>query len=860
MRRLTAVCAGLATTLVAGLLVATPVAAAPDRSGPVIGELYVNGGSANAPFTHKFAEIHNPTDEPIDLAGWSLQYRSATGTGAFSTYALSGTVPAGGDFLVQGGSNAANGVPLTGVDLVVGGFNPAATGGIVALVDGTAALPAAVRGDVVAAGTGPVDLVGYGNASTFETTASAAPTATSDARSLVRAGAADTDVNTADFSLTSTVTPCGTAGCEPEEPEEPVDPVAATIAEVQGTGATSPLVGQTVTTEGVVTAAFPTGGLDGVYLQTAGTGGPHDAAAAASHGVFVYSRALAAEVTVGQSVQVTGAVSEYFGLTQISPAAGAWTIHGDAAEVAPTAVTFPITESQRESLEGMLVQLDGAWTVTDNYAAHSFGEIGLAAGPEPLRQPTDVVAPGSPEYTALVADNAARSVTLDDGSSANYTAGAKDVPQPWLTADNEIRIGAPATVSEPLVLDYRFDTWRVQPTAALTADSPKPVTFGDTREASPDDVGGAVQIASFNVLNYFPTTGEDFVATGGRCTYYNDRAGEPVTVNSCTPDGPRGAADADDLKRQQAKIVTAINALDADVVGLEEIENSSAFGLDRDAALDELVAALNDATGEATWAAVPSPASVPTTGEDVIRTAFIHRTGVVEAVGESAILDAPAFVNARAPLAQAFRPTGGGEDSTFLVVANHFKSKGSGSGADADTGDGQGASNHSRVLQANALVQFAADQQAAAGTDQVFLIGDFNSYTQEDPLRVLADAGYVDVGTSFDAGETYAFDGQVGSLDHVFASPGAFERVTGADTWDINADESVAREYSRYNQNATLLYDDSPYRASDHDPTVVGYDPLGATTPELPPTFDDFVAWLWYVLLVYLALFGPPTP
>lgn len=850
----------VAATLVASLLVAPVAVAAPDGSAPVIGELYVNGGSANAPYTHKFAEIHNPTDEAIDLSGWSLQYRSATGANAFSTYALSGSVPAGGDFLVQGGSNAANGVPLTGVDLVLGGFNPAATGGIVALVRGTTALPATVRGDVVASGTGPVDLVGYGNASTFETAASAAPTATSDARSLVRTGAVDTDVNASDFSLTSTVTPCGTTGCEPEEPEEPVDPVAATIAEVQGTGATSPLVGQTVTTEGVVTAAFPTGGLDGVYLQTAGTGGADDPSATASHGVFVYSTTLAEQVAVGQAVEVTGVVSEYFGLTQITPAVGAWRTVEGAAAVQPTTVAFPIGETRREALEGMLVQLDGDWTVTDNYATHSFGEIGLASGTEPLLQPTDVVAPGSPEYTALVAENATRSLTLDDGSSANYTAGAKDVPQPWLTADNEIRIGAPVQVTEPLVLDYRFDTWRVQPTSALTADSPKPAEFGSTRDAAPADVGGAVKLASFNVLNYFPTTGEDFEASGGRCTYYGDRTGEPVTVNSCTPNGPRGAADEEDLLRQQAKIVNAISTLDADVVGLEEIENSASFGQDRDAALDQLVAALNEATGEETWAAVPSPTTAPTTGEDVIRTAFIHRVGVVDAVGESTILDAPAFANARAPLSQAFRPTGGGEDSTFLVIANHFKSKGSGSGADADTGDGQGASNYSRVLQATALVQFAADQQAAAGTDQAFLIGDFNSYTEEAPLQVLADAGYVNVGASFDVTPTYAFDGQVGSLDHVFASPGAFDRVTGADTWDINADEAVAREYSRFNQNATQLYEDSVYRASDHDPTVVGYDPRGATSPQLPPTIGDVVAWIWYVFLFFLALAGLPAP
>ncbi len=104
-----------------------------------------------------------------------------------------------------------------------------------------------------------------------------------------------------------------------------------------------------------------------------------------------------------------------------------------------------------------------------------------------------------------------------------------------------------------------------------------------------------------NVLNYFPTTGADFVASGGKCTWYNDRAGNHVTVNTCTgPDGelgPRGAAEDEDLARQQAKIVSAINGLGADVVSLEEIENSAKFGEDRDAAVGTLVDALNAQAG-----------------------------------------------------------------------------------------------------------------------------------------------------------------------------------------------------------------------------------------------------------------------
>ncbi len=847
----------LGLTLAGGLLVAPAAHATPAGDGPVIAEAYVNGGSANAPFTNKFIELHNPTSADIDLSGWSIQYRSAGGTSTFQKFDLSGTIPAGGDFLIQGGSNGSNGVALTAsaVDLVTG-INPSGTTGTIALVKGTAQLTGTTIGSTLTTPDwqtdgGVVDLLGYGTSNTFETTRATGPSANNDPRSMVRTDAADSDVNSSDFTLATDVTPCGSTGCQEEE-EPPGEATEATIAEIQGTGDASPFVDQNVTTQGVVTAAFPTGGLDGVYLQTSGTGGAYDPDAAASHGIFVYSQALAADVEVGDLLQVTGIVSEYYGLTQITPAAGGWQQLEGPAEVAPTTVAFPLPVEKREALEGMLVQLDGDFTVTNNYDTHTYGEIGLAAGTEPLLQPTEVTLPGSAEYTALVAENAAKAVTLDDGSSQNFSSGANAVPQTWLTGSNEVRVGAAVELTEPLVLDYRFDAWRVQPTAPLTAAGPKPAVIEQglrAAEEKPADVGGDVQIASFNVLNYFSTTGQDWVASGaGTCTYYTDRTGAPVNNNRCDPNGPRGAANAENLQRQQVKIVTAINTLGADIVGLAEIENSSAFGQDRNAALDTLVAALNDAAREGgasgdTWAAVDAPAVVPSVGTtDVITSAFIYRLAAVETVGDSSFLDDAAFVNARAPLAQAFRPVGGDETSTFLVIANHFKSKGSGSGADADQGDGQGASNASRVKQATALVGFADDLEAELGTDQTFLIGDFNSYSKEDPVRVLEEGGFVNVGTALDAGYTYLFGGRVGSLDHVFASTEAFDRVTGADTWDINADEPVGNEYSRYNTNATLLYDESVFRASDHDPTLVGYDPVGPETPQPPAPFTDVAA------------------
>ena len=728
---------------------------------------------------------------------------------------LTGSIAAGGNYLIQGSANsAAAGEPLPTPD-VAGNFNSSGSSGTVALVNGTS--PITLPTGSVTANPQVIDLVGYGTSNTFETAAASGQTS---ALSLNRADAADTDNNAADFAAAAP-TPCSSTACD--EPDEPGDPVDATIEEIQGPGPKSPLAGQVVTTSGVVTAAYPTGGFNGVYLQTAGSGG---AAGASSSGLFVYDAAIAVAAQVGDAFTVTGKVSEFNGLTEVT--ADSFEVVTEPQQaVKPVPVAFPLNEGAREALEGMLISPEGTYTITNNYSTNQYAEIGLAAGTSPLRQPTNEVRPGTPDYDQLVASNAGKLITLDDGASTNFFGAANQgTPLPWLTPDNEVRAGATTTFTGPGILDFRFG-WKVQPLGQLTADNAEErqvvADFTNTRDKAPEDVGGDIRLASFNVLNYFTTLGEDYAAeTGATCSYYKDRAGANISVKDCGANGPRGAANAASLERQQAKIVTAINALDADVVSLEEIENSSHYGDNRDEALANLVDALNAKAGKRTWDYVRSPAAVPAS-EDVIRTAFIFRPKNVKPVGPSSILlDDPAFGNARQPLAQAFQPKRGGPKGTFVAVANHFKSKGSGSGQDADQGDGQGASNHSRVLQAKALVDFADAQKAKARTKLVFLLGDFNSYAKEDPLVVLDDAGYVNIGQTRTDKETYQYDGMIGSLDHVFASPAAAAKVTGADVWNINAYESVAREYSRFNYNVTDFYNTSAYRSSDHDPIVVG--------------------------------------
>ncbi|WP_269938988.1 ExeM/NucH family extracellular endonuclease [Arthrobacter sp. HY1533] len=788
----------------------------------VINEAYLNGGSAGAAYKNKFVELYNPTAADISLNGWSVQYRSPGGTSApGNVAALTGTIKAGGYFLVNGGSNGANGLDLPTPDFTGATINPGAAGGTIILSSQATALPALPVGSQIGA-AGVVDLLGYGTSNTFE---GAAATTASTTLSLNRTAFADTDSNTADFSKLAP-SPTGTGGGG-TTPEPPADAGSKTIAEIQGEGAKSPIEGSTVTTKGKVTAAYPTGGFNGYFIQTPGTGGDVDMAThKASDGVFVYSPGTVASVKIGDYVQVSGLVKEFGGatdtttITEIDVAAGGMTQLAEAApEVKAAVVGVPATTAGRESLEGMLVAPQGEFTITDNFTLNNFGELGLAAGKKMLVQPTAVGQIGSAAYTAQIAENAANGIRLDDGASTNFlNAAGQSTPLPWLSATTPMRLGSTSEFMAPVIFDNRNNAYKFQPLQALTPDNAatvQPIAFGNNRVAAPAAVGGDLKVASFNVQNYFTQTGD----MNASCQFYNDRAGNPIAVR--TGCEQRGAANAENLKRQQDKIVAGINTSGADVLSLEEIENSAKFNKDRDAALATLVAALN-VGAPGTWDYVRSPAVRPAVAiEDVIRTAFIYKKAVAKPVGDSVILDDPAFTGiARQPLAQAFTLAGDAGAAKVLLIANHFKSKGS-AATPGDTDQGQGNSNLARTAQAKALLKFSTEQQAAQGTDKVMLMGDFNAYTFEDPMIAIADAGYVDQGAKTGK-HSYAFGGMVGALDHVVATPALDALVTGADVWNINSAESIAMGYSRYNYNVTNFYDASPFSASDHDPVVVG--------------------------------------
>lgn len=823
-------------------LVATPLSvlattgtahAAPDGSGLVISEVYGGGGNSGATFTHDFIELHNPTDQAVSVDGMSVQWRSATSPAkATGVTPLSGEVPAGGHYLVQQAKGNAGTQSLPVADatgnIAMGGSN-----GTALLVEGSEAVDPGTGAIAYPNDLGIIDLVGV-DSNVFET---AAAPAMSNPRSVARnATGADSDDNSDDFGA-GAPTPTNAAGeTAGEEPEEPGDPTDATIPEIQGEGAASPLVGEQVTTSGVVTAAYPEGGLYGFYVQVPGSGAADLdlSAQTTSQAVFVRQTQDAGDVTVqpGDHVQVSGKVTEYAGVTQVEvTSADAIAQVDEPADPVTATSTWPTTPAERELLEGMLYRPTGDFTVTETFATSNFGEVGLARGDKPLLQWTDVAVPGTPESDEVEADNARRGIVLDDGSSVGF-ADKTNLTPAYISNQEPVRVGAKATFDEDVIFTEGGapdnPTYRFQPLAPVVGpeNATSPATFENTRTEAPDEAlvnangQSDLKVASFNVLNYFTTLGDQTAS----CKPYD---GEPNNVR--TGCAQRGAWDAEDLERQQAKIVNAINALDADVVGLMEIENSAKLGEEPDEATQSLVAALNEAAGEGTWAVNPSSSDLaPIEQQDVITNAIIYKVGSVERVGEAQALGdqsgpGEAFNNAREPIGQAFRSSDGGDP--FLFVVNHFKSKGAtgAEGDDKDSGDGQGAYNAARVKQAQALRDWLPGVQSELDVDAVLVGGDFNAYGMEDPMQVFYDAGYADVERRFALDkQSYGFSGLSGSLDHILVNEGAAARATGADIWNVNAGESVALEYSRWNYWATDFHDDGPYRSSDHDPVVVG--------------------------------------
>ncbi|WP_198731893.1 ExeM/NucH family extracellular endonuclease [Paracoccus tegillarcae] len=648
----------------------------------------------------------------------------------------------------------------------------------------------------------------------------------------------------------------------------------ALISVIQGSTDASTMIGQRVE----VTAVVVHIAANGFYIQEEDADADGDALT--SEGIFVYTGGGTA-VALGDLVQLDGTVTEFNGLTELTDVSEIVTISSD--NELPTAAVVELSPEgfNFESVEGMRVSVVGGTsnplTVIENFNLDRFGEIVISAGSQ--YQPTQLfdAQTEADQVAQLAQENANNRLIIEDGVSAqnpdsfeflaNNSAGDNgngyiDAGDSFGNDGATLRLGAQFNGPIEGVITYQFGDFALIPTEQLPIDE---TTNSGARQETPDAVGGDLQVASINVLNYFTTL------SGGT-----------------GPDGsldPRGATSEADLARQTEKLVSVMTGTEAEVFALQEIENG---GFGDGSAIDTLVDALNAEATEtgsgAVYVYVDPTGAGGFVGDDAIMTGIIYDSSQVTLVHTEYLVFEEASADATYQLAKVLddalpqgtyledyqrnRPSVAAtfedaDGNQFTVVSSHFKSKGDSglaSLADAaqtyldangeavagfsqadidalladpnfDQGDGQAYWNGVRTDAAGELADWLETSYNGGGVTDYILLGDMNAYAQEDPVQLLRDQGLVDLIDEFigqDQAYSYVFDGQRGTLDQGLASDGLADNVTGATEWHVNADEPDLLGYnSAFNDPG--FYTPGPFAASDHDPLIVGLtleDPL----------------------------------
>ncbi|CAH8194109.1 ExeM/NucH family extracellular endonuclease [Vibrio aestuarianus] len=838
--------APLSRTLLALAIGSTFVASA---HAEIIISQYVEGGSFN-----KAIEIANTGDVAVSLDNYILA-KSSNGGGSWDTQLpLTGRVIAANDVLVISHESASSAIQTVsdennGTVVNFNGDDPVA----LLNTDGSVHDMLGEMGDV-----------DWGKDKTLVRNADSLMPSSTYQTSQWTSLAKD---NIDGLGALNAVEPPAAFACT----QDGADPVFTTIQEIQGEGAASPFINgypyiteQDYFVKGVV-SAITTGLTKGFYLQAL----DDDYNANTSEGLFVHTNQSSSDLKPGDVVCVKGKVQEYYNLTQLKAENNQWVKQDQQAapqataiEILPSDANF---EQTLERYEGMLVKTDRA---LDMRVTRTFGydyagrrnNMVLAQGRINM-QPNQLFAAGSEQAKQQSIENAQRRLFVEsdqkaaDGKIPYYSEfGRSDIDQNGSTEDY-IRIDDTIVGLEG-VLSYSYNEYRLLVTNQINQDN---FVRNDPRTNKPDMDEGDLRIATFNVLNYFNSP------FGGDTNLHGDN---------------RGANNLAEFEIQQEKIVNAILRLDADIVGLMEIENN---GFGEGAAIRQLVEQLNqriaDKKKRYTFVAVDSnndgvTDELDSIGTDVITTGVIYREKVVK-LQQSRVIpmpsqQAPQVLDdkgkvledgknyQRDTLAPTFKVKGGHEKIT--VAVNHLKSKGSKCWEDAapleqggqggNDADFQGACENFRVAAAVAL-----GEALEKINGHKVILGDMNSYGMEDPMLVLTDyspekygkeikaarntyiAGAVQFGDdgavitkSYDYinavamkhpdSWSYSFNDEVGALDHLLVSKSLKGKVVDATDWHINGGESTLFDYNDEFKGDLPKYSDH-FRASDHDPAVL---------------------------------------
>lgn len=693
----------------------------------------------------------------------------------------------------------------------------------------------------------------------------------------------------------------------PPPPELPAEFTVKTIMELQGSGEYSPFTDvendvysstQTFSVTGVVTKIQDAGlGNDlpqGFFIQDAV--GDNDAST--SDALFVKANTLAmidgtsanqAGISEGDELTIYGVVTESYGWTIFEPSVSNTfeliyrQSSGNAIAVTPlrklaSDTTFDITLERYESMH-VLLDIDAKMQIarTFGFDFDTFRNNLVMTYGGVNYHPNQHAAPGSSDSIANRANNEANRIVVETFSKA-----ANGVV-PWFpdfgdangqgSTNDYLRVGATVNGLEG-VITYSSDEYRFFTTNTITSADLSYQYIAD-RTPAPVIADGNLKIATMNVLNLFNSP------FGG--------AENPLETN-------RGAEDEDEFIVQRAKIVAAIVALDADVIGIMEVENN---GFDNDSSIVQLVNLVNSEFTPENQYVIARPAKDKRIGSDAISSQLIYRRSVI-ALDRLDIIEMPYqrvpgeffptrfegdwedfkptskyMRNAVTPVFTLDKP----DQKKLTVSVNHFKSKGSTCWEDLqktkvnDDGetihyledtDFQGSCEHLRVAAAHYIGSQLEDYQGYR-----IIVGDLNSYANEDPVMVLTNQSKLPSTRSIKAGRnvfvgskeifgnenevinksfgyiniiqkkhedtvSYSFNDEVGTLDYVLITPDVEPFVVDATDWNINSVESTLFQYESSFTGSLEKYND-PFRSSDHDPAVVSLNmlPLAATATDV---------------------------
>lgn len=425
----------------------------------------------------------------------------------------------------------------------------------------------------------------------------------------------------------------------------------------------------------------------------------------------------------------------------------------------PEKQSYAFPDEFSNTLIGREVTVKNALYVTSTHKTSLSGN--LVASSQVLRTPTDKVMPGGKEYKKALNLNAGNKLILVPGSIK------------LVDSNNTLRVGT-------LLKNLKGKVSVSGDNYVLTLTE-VPEMEGNERPAVPQVGQCNMKVASMNL--------EYYMASPSMWGHSN------------------GAKDEAAFQRQRSKILAAMKEMEADVYALCEIEEG-------DYSVNELAQALNATTGApGKYIAIDSGDTKVTS---YTKNAFIYNSETVLPYRDFSLYQGT-YLTLR-HVAQCFELKKNG--GRVILAMNHYKSKsgGNATGKDKDQNDGQSQFNARRVQEAQDCLATYNRLKTYYGDDDILVLGDLNSYSWEDPVRVFTDGGYTNELQKYSPhGWSYVYQGETGYLDHSLSSATLTRQVTGAAPWDVNASEPAYFEYQY-----TTYFQQDPYRYSDHNPILTG--------------------------------------